>query len=116
MNRRGTPANLRPPWPKGTSGNPKGRPPTRSRAERLAEALDRIPGGDDRLRELAEAPDVARLVAEAWLAEILAGNFAAFKLYLDRVEGPVGAAPPPRDDTIAEALERADRRRAERGR
>ncbi len=42
-NRGGTPANLKEPWQKGKSGNPKGRPPMDARIEEMRDKLGDFP-------------------------------------------------------------------------
>lgn len=70
------PQNLRPrpPWPKGVSGNPKGRPP-KGRAF------------DDLMAMIDDTPGTLRKISEMWLQEMLNGNFQFFREYLDRSDG-----------------------------
>lgn len=77
---RGRPASqrgLRPPWKKGQSGNPKGKPKGRVSLTRL-------------LREALEANDeeAARELVTTWVRKAKAGHFGYFKEALDRTDGP----------------------------
>lgn len=74
--------SLRPPWGPGESGNPRGS----SRKARQTADFKRL------LRELDEAGEGVRAISRMWLREILAGNYAFFREYLDRVEGKLGPA------------------------
>jgi hypothetical protein len=67
------PRNLKP-WPKGKSGNPKGRPPKGRAFEDLAALIDDTPGA-------------LRAISKMWLKQILSGNFSYFREYLDRSDG-----------------------------
>jgi hypothetical protein len=62
----------------GRSGNPKGRPPSKSITDRLREALEK---SDDEGRIVAD-----RIVAK-WLERVLAGDVGALKELLNRLEG-----------------------------
>ena len=82
------PQNLRPrpPWPKGVSGNPKGRPP-------------RALAFEDFLKLLDENPEERRELSKVWLARCKAGDFQFFREYLDRSDGkPVPMAEEPESD------------------
>lgn len=68
------PQNLRPPFPKGVSGNPKGRPPRGRAFEDLVDLIDETPGA-------------LRAISKVWLKQILNGNLAALREYLDRSDG-----------------------------
>lgn len=89
-NPKGTPANLRPPWTKGESGNSRGRPKGRSLTGILREILDgqelggaAIPG--DRT--------VADVFVEAVLGHAMrGGNAALIKEVFDRIDGKVPKA------------------------
>lgn len=67
------PQNLKP-WPKGKSGNPKGRPPKGRAFEDLTKLIDETPGA-------------LRAISRMWLKHILSGNFQFFREYLDRSDG-----------------------------
>lgn len=74
--------NLKP-WPKGVSGNPKGRS-AKGRAF------------DDFLKLLEENPEERRELSKVWLARCKAGDFQFFREYLDRSDGkPVPIAEEP---------------------
>lgn len=73
------PQNLRPkPWPKGVSGNPKGRPP---KGQAFADLLELI----------EETAGSRRAIAKVWLQKILKGEFQYFREYLERSDGKVPA-------------------------
>ncbi len=74
-------ANLRPPWPKGVSGNPAGRP----RGKKLSEYLG------DRLGEVEprSGKTYGELVATALVVKCLKGDVPAIKEVLERLEGKV---------------------------
>tara|TARA_B100001123_G_scaffold199096_1_gene226374 strand:- start:430 stop:867 length:438 start_codon:yes stop_codon:yes gene_type:complete len=74
---RGNPANLRPPWKKGQSGNPKGRPKGRTLTDRLLKRLEQ------------EGGEIADLLVDAWIREAKRGRFPQLKEILDRTEGKV---------------------------
>jgi hypothetical protein len=83
------PQNLRPrpPWRKGVSGNPKGRPPKGIVFEDLMKLID-------------ESPGMLREISKIWLREILAANYQFFREYLDRSDGkpvPMVEAPDTED-------------------
>jgi hypothetical protein len=78
-NPNGTPENLRPrPWQKGVSGNPKGYSASRRQIDDLAELISE--GKNER--------DISRI----WLQNILDGNFAFLKEYLERRDGKVASS------------------------
>lgn len=82
------PQNLRPrpPWPKGVSGNPKGRPP-KGRAF------------DDLMAMIDDTPGTLRKISEMWLQKILDGDYQFFREYLDRSDGkPVPMVQVPEND------------------
>src|SRR5436190_13366958 len=78
-NPRGTPENLRP-FPKGTSGNPSGRPRGPKLSTLIAQELEKptVPGS-----EVTKAKMVAARLVN--LAE--AGDISAIKEVIDRLEG-----------------------------
>ena len=73
-------ANLRPPWPKGTSGNPNG-----SRPKPITKALNKL------LKRDADAPLVARTIAEkiaiGQIERAIAKDLPSVEFITDRVEG-----------------------------
>lgn len=72
------PQNLKP-FPKGVSGNPKGRPP---KGQAFADLLELI----------EETAGSRRAIAKVWLQKILKGEFQYFREYLERSDGKVPAA------------------------
>jgi hypothetical protein len=76
--------NLRPPWPKGVSGNPGGRPKRQPVSEALARLADQLFPGDKRGRTYAEvAADRQFCLA----ASTKKGSTSAFSEIADRIEG-----------------------------
>ena len=65
-------------FPKGVSGNPKGRPPKGAAFADLLELIDETPGG-------------RRALSKVWFKEMLKGNFQYFREYLERSDGKVPA-------------------------
>lgn len=82
------PQNLRPrpAWPKGVSGNPKGRP---RKGQAFADLLELI----------EETAGSRRAIAKVWLQKILKGEFQYFREYLERMDGKV---PSPEPEPIGE--------------
>ena len=79
-NPNGTPENLRPkPWQKGVSGNPTGYSKSRRQTDDLLELIHDNPGTER---------DISRI----WLQNILDGNFAFLKEYLERRDGKVASS------------------------
>lgn len=79
------PQNLKPkPWPKGVSGNPKGRPPKGAAFADLIALIDETPGG-------------RRALSKTWFKEMLKGNFQFFREYLERSDGKIPNAEPAND-------------------
>ena len=70
------PQNLKPPWPAGVSGNPKGRPPRKKQVDDLLQMIDETPG-------------MERAISKAWIKQILAGSLPHLKEYLERRDGKV---------------------------
>jgi hypothetical protein len=85
--------NLKPPWQKGVSGNPRGRGHTPS----ITTAMKRL------LKETAtaEGHTWAEVCGKALLQHLVKGNGAAIKAVLERTEGLMQAEQP---DTTAEAI------------
>lgn len=82
------PENLRPkPWPKGVSGNPKGRPPKGAAFADLIQLIEETPGAE-------------RAISKVWLQQILKGNLGYFKEFIERSDGKV---PTPVDVTATDA-------------
>ena len=78
-NPNGTPENLRPkPWQKGVSGNPNGYSASRRQIDDLTDLINE--GKSER--------DISRI----WLQNILDGNFAFLKEYLERRDGKVASS------------------------
>ncbi len=69
---------LKPPWPKGVSGNPRGRP-----KGTLTDALRKI------MAEGVDNKDMAEAMAKKAYAMALQGNFRFFNLICERLEGKV---------------------------
>jgi hypothetical protein len=79
-NPKGTPENLRPiSWAKGQSGNPKGYSKSRRQI-------------DDLLELILDSPGTEREISRVWLANMLEGNFAYLKEYLERRDGKVASS------------------------
>jgi hypothetical protein len=81
------PQNLKPPWPAGVSGNPKGRPPRKKQVDDLLQMIDETPG-------------MERAISKAWMKQILAGSLPHLKEYLERRDGKV---PTPVEASISDA-------------
>ena len=78
---RGKPENLKPPWKKGQSGNPGGRPKKASITEAFLAVLEKPVPNDPQKRNYAE------LIAEATARQAIKGNVQAVKEIADRTEG-----------------------------
>lgn len=87
-------ANLKPPWPKGTSGNPAGRAPGSSVTARLRAIAEAVSLGG---KPIPGGKTVADLVAETVVREALKGDVRFVHLFLDRTEGKVPDTPPQGD-------------------
>ena len=70
------PQNLRPPWPKGISGNPAGHSEDRRLATALFDAIDRNPAMAGELVEIA-------------FTRALAGSFPHWEMLFNLIDGPV---------------------------
>lgn len=75
------PQNLRKPWKKGESGNPKGRPPKGQAFADLLEMIEANPGSRQK-------------IAKMWLTKIILGDYQFFREYLERMDGKVPNAEP----------------------
>ena len=71
-------AGLKPPWKKGQSGNPKGRP----KGPSLVDALKKV------LQEMGEEETLKKL-ARAWVGQSAKGNAVFFKELIERLDGKV---------------------------
>lgn len=69
------PQNLRPPWPKGVSGNPNGRP-----KKPLQAALE---------AELDSRPDLLKAIIQKGLKKALEGDFRYWSAIYERIDGKV---------------------------
>jgi len=78
---RGKPENLRPPWKKGQSGNPGGRPKKTAITDAFRAVLERSVPNDPQKRTYAE------LIAEATARQAIRGNVQAVREIADRTEG-----------------------------
>jgi Family of unknown function (DUF5681) len=74
-------ANLKPPWPKGTSGNPAGRPKTITLSEAYRNALAQPVPNDPENRTFAE------VIARSMVIAAAKGDVSSAKELADRVEG-----------------------------
>ena len=74
MKQLANPQNLKPPWPKGQSGNPAGH----SQGRRLTAAL---------IQQIDHNPDDCEELIEVAIDLALAGNFPAWKALFDRIDG-----------------------------
>jgi hypothetical protein len=101
-NPKGTPENLRPapPWPKGVSGNPSGRPKAFLTAE-LLKAFNKDPKA------------AANFIATG-MASAKAGDFNFWKYLWERIEGKLPEGETPDQLTMEELARRILNKRAER--
>lgn len=81
-------ANLRP-WPKGKSGNPKGRPKGRTLTEDIRAELAKAPPPEILRKYRGLAGDVlsSELLAVVVVRKALQGDFRYFKEIIDRMDG-----------------------------
>lgn len=116
--------NLRPPWPKGVSGNPGGRPKRKPITDAITEALDRLVVDHVKGEDYGKLPDrlktqkstVAELIADRLISASLgkSGSVHAAKEIMDRVEGKVpipvmGVDGSPLELTIVSNMARPER-------
>lgn len=83
MTKRDKRENLRPPWTKGVSGNPSGRPKKTPYTDAHREVAELL------VKELkvSKSDSVARVVAKAIAKQAVKGKLAFAKEIADRVEG-----------------------------
>jgi hypothetical protein len=75
---RNSRANLKPPWQKGQSGNPAGRPKGQTFADAICEFLD---------REYETGLTVRQVIALSLIKKAVRGSVQAAALLMDRVDG-----------------------------
>jgi hypothetical protein len=92
------PKNLRPPWPKGVSGNPNGRP-VHVVSTQLRQLLKR--------RTFPKARTFLEQIAEQIVIGALKGDHRFMEMLLDRTEGKVMPAQPEPDLSLEAALDDA---------
>ena len=73
---------LMPPWKKGQSGNPKGRPPDKERKV-ITHALREL------LESSVDKHDLAKAMAKVAFKLALSGDFRFFNMILERLDGKV---------------------------
>lgn len=76
-------------FPKGVSGNPKGRPPKGAAFAELIALIDSTPGSRQAL-------------AKVWFKEMLKGNFQFYREFLERSDGKVPLATEEQPEQTAE--------------
>jgi Family of unknown function (DUF5681) len=121
------PENLRPPWPKGHSGNPGGRPKRKPITDAYSAQLDEKVSQQFEPEQLAKIPErwrestPADLIAHSVIEEAIAGKnkVQAAKEITDRVEGKVplplmGVNDAPVEITIVSKMARPKRGNAGR--
>ncbi len=74
--------NLKAPWQKGQSGNPKGRPPDKER-KAITHALREL------LESSVDKHDLAKAMAKVAFKLALSGDFRFFNMILERLDGKV---------------------------
>lgn len=72
------PQNLKAPWKPGQTGNAKGRPPKGQTFDDLIGLIDKTPKGRE-------------MISKMWFKEILRGNYAFFREYIERTDGKVAS-------------------------
>lgn len=72
------PQNLKPPWPKGQTGNPNGRPKGRTMQARLRDAIEKAAAG---------GKDLGDAIAAVHIREALKGNVKAIEMIYERLDG-----------------------------
>ncbi len=74
--------NLKPPWQKGQSGNPKGRPPDKERRA-ITHALREL------LESSVDKHDLAKAMAKVAFKLALGGDFRFWNAIMERLDGKV---------------------------
>lgn len=87
-------------WKKGTSGNPLGRPKSKSLSNAYRNKLEELVPNDPEKRTWAE------LIAEAQVRDAVRGNVQAAREIADRTEGRARQAIEFEDTTVTKAFER----------
>ncbi|MGC1904909.1 MAG: DUF5681 domain-containing protein [Candidatus Acidiferrum sp.] len=87
-------------WKKGTSGNPLGRPKSKTLSDAYRNKLEEPVPNDPEKRTWAE------LIAEAQVRDAVRGNVQAAKEIADRTEGKARQAIEFEDATVTKAFER----------
>jgi hypothetical protein len=87
-------------WKKGTSGNPLGRPKSKSLSNAYRNKLEELVPNDPEKRTWAE------LIAEAQVRDAVRGNVHAAREIADRTEGRARQAIEFEDTTVTKAFER----------
>ncbi len=90
-------------WKKGQSGNPSGRPKSKTLSDAYRNKLEELVPNDPEKRTWAE------LIAEAQVRDAVRGNVQAAREIADRTEGKPRQAIEFEDKTLVEAFERMTR-------
>ena len=95
-------------WKKGQSGNPSGRPKSKTLSDAYKSKLEELVPNDSEGRTWAE------LIAEAQVRDAVRGNVQAAREIADRTEGRARQAIEFEDKTLANAFERMTREELEK--
>jgi Family of unknown function (DUF5681) len=95
-------------WKKGQSGNPSGRPKSKTLSDAYRNKLEELVPNDPEGRTWAE------IIAEAQVRDAVRGNVQAAREIADRTEGRARQAIELEDKTLANAFERMSREELER--